>query len=76
VLAIILPASDKVSLAHAAVLRLAAVEVPGPGSEVDGVAGVIHGHVDIVVAVVLVGGSALGAVGGMDVSWIFEGIWR
>lgn len=61
-LAIVLPASQQVARADAAVGRLAAVEVPGPGGEVDGVAGVVHGHVGVVVAVVLVGGGALGAV--------------
>ena len=62
VVGIILPAAQHVARADSAVLGLAAVEVPGSGGEVDGVAGVVHGHVDVVVAVVLVGGGALSAV--------------
>ena len=65
---VVLPASQQIARADAAVGRLAAVEVPGPGGEVDGVAGVVHGHVGVVVAVVLVGGGALGAVLGEVVS--------
>jgi hypothetical protein len=74
VIAVVLPAAQKVSLAHAAVRWLATVEVPGPGSEVDGVAGVVHGHVDIVVAFVLVGGGALGTGGERMLVWL-EGTW-
>ena len=53
--------SQEISGADAAVARLAAVEVPGTGGEVDRVARVVHGDVDVVVAFVLVGGGALGA---------------
>lgn len=60
VVGVILPAAQQIARANAAVARLAAEEVPRPGGEVDGVAGVVHGHVDIVVAFVLVGGGALG----------------
>ena len=64
------PAAQKVAGADAAVARFAAVEEPGPGGEVDRVGGVVHGHVDVVVAFVLVGGGALGAVWGEGrVSW-------
>lgn len=66
---VVVPLAQQLARADAAVLRLAAVVVPRPRSEVDGVAGVVHGHVDVVVAVVLVGGGALGAVCGEDVSW-------
>ena len=59
---VVVPLAQQLARADAAVLRLAAVVVPGSRSEVDGVAGVVHGHVDVVVAVVLVGGGALSAV--------------
>lgn len=62
VVGVILPAAQHIARADTAVLGLAAVEVPGSRGEVDGVTGVVHGHVDVVVAVVLVGGSALSAV--------------
>jgi len=61
---VVVPAAQQVSGADAAVARLAAVVVPGPGGEVDRVARVVHGDVDVVVALVLVGGGALGARGG------------
>ena len=72
VVAVVLPASHQVACADAAIGRLAAVEVPGPGGEVDGVAGVIHGYVDVVVAVVLVRSGALSAVLEEGVS----AVWR
>jgi hypothetical protein len=72
VIVVVLPASQQIARADAAVGRLAAVEVPGPGGEVDGVAGVVHGHVGVVVAVVLVGRGALGTVWGEDVSGMGE----
>jgi hypothetical protein len=67
---VVVPASQHVSRAGAAVAGLAAVVVPGPGGEVDRVARVVHGYVDVVVALVLVGGGALGAGFGNDVSGI------
>ena len=64
------PGSQEISGADAAVARLAAVEVPGTGGEVDRVARIVHGDVDVVVAFVLVGGGALGAGEGVLVGWI------
>jgi hypothetical protein len=61
VVVVVGPGSQEISGADAAVARLAAVEVPGAGGEVDRVARVVHGDVDVVVAFVLVGGGALGA---------------
>jgi hypothetical protein len=68
VVVVVGPAAQQVSCADAAVARLAAVEEPRAGGEVDRVAGVVHCDVDVVVAFVLVGGGALGA-GGEGVSW-------
>ena len=71
---VVVPLAQQLAGADAAVLRLAAVVVPGPGSEVDGVGSVVHGHVEVVVAVVLVGGGALSAVWTrMLVGWLEEG---
>jgi hypothetical protein len=61
VVVVVGPGSQEISGADAAVARLAAVEVPGAGGEVDRVARVVHGDVDVVVAFVLVGGGALSA---------------
>jgi hypothetical protein len=61
VVIVIGPAAQQIASADAAVARLAAVEEPRAGGEVDRVAGVVHCDVDVVVAFVFVGGGALGA---------------
>ena len=66
VIVVVRPGSQQVSSADAAVAGLAAVEIPGPGGEVDRVGSVVHGYVDVVVAFVLVGGGALGAGWGVS----------
>lgn len=58
---VIVPHPEQIAHAVSAIADFAVVVVPWTRGEIDRVAGVVHGHVDVEVALMLVGGRALRA---------------